>query len=60
WGLSDLRGHPLIPVKFAFVSTERDFLVRVAEGGTCDGSWYAIQCSSGTKWGLMKLSPVVK
>ncbi|PKN46408.1 MAG: hypothetical protein CVU59_06160 [Deltaproteobacteria bacterium HGW-Deltaproteobacteria-17] len=60
WGLADLRGRLLIPMKYAFVITEKDFLVRVAEGGTCDGLWFASRCSAGTKWGLMRLSPVAK
>ena len=60
WGLFDLRGRTLIPVKYAFLAPDTDFRVRVAEGGTCDGGWFPSRCGPQTKWGLMKLSPVVK
>ncbi len=60
WGLADLRGNLLIPVSYAFVTTETDFIVRVAEGGSCDGNWFPSRCGPKTRWGLMKLAQSVK
>ncbi len=60
WGLADLKGRILIPVSQAWVSGEQNFVVRVAEGGPCDGDWHPGTCRAGTKWGLMTLSPGAK
>lgn len=59
WGLADLKGQILIPVRHAWVSGEQNFVVRVADGGPCDGDWHPDTCRAGTNWGLMKLSPTV-
>jgi hypothetical protein len=57
WGLADLQGRIRIPVRQAWVSGEKNFVVRVADGGPCDGDWHPGTCRAGTTWGLMRLSP---
>ncbi|PKN46406.1 MAG: hypothetical protein CVU59_06150, partial [Deltaproteobacteria bacterium HGW-Deltaproteobacteria-17] len=59
WGLADLTGRVVIPMTYAFIEPQIDYLVRVAKGVSCDSSyWRANKCSPDTKWGLMKLEPV--
>lgn len=59
WGLADLTGRVVIPMIYAFIEPQIDYLVRVAKGASCDSSyWRANKCSADTKWGLMKLEPV--
>lgn len=60
WGLADLTGRILLPPVHAFVDAEADRWLRIASGGTCEIHDTRVEsCTPETKWGLMRLEPVV-
>jgi len=60
WGLADLTGRIVVPPVHAYLDPQEDRWLRIASGGTCEIHDNRVEgCTPETKWGLMRLEPVV-